>query len=527
MLLLVLSAVLIGLSFLPNLHPALRLSMQIASAVLSGYELLPAAWEGLKARRLDENLLVLISVLAAFIIGEGAEAAVVSLFFRVGESLEDFAVAKSKRAIEKLYDIQANTATLLNPDGSSIVIPAEDVQIGDILLVSPFDKIPVDCEVLEGAGTADASAITGEALPVELTVGSVLHSGTVNGSEMLKIRATAAFYDSAAAKIIRAVEHSASEKGSADKFITKFAKYYTPAVVGLAVLLALIPSLIFGNPAEYIHRALVFLVASCPCALVLSVPLGFFSAVGAASKLGVIVKGGKYIELLSKTEAILFDKTGTLTDGSFEIEKIVPANGCLPEDILSLAARADRYSTHPLAKAIVAAAGETDENGISDFHETPGKGTSVQIDGEAVLCGSASFLKENGVSAGLLPEAQIYVAKNGEAVGCIALCGRLRESAPTAIRELSALSVNPIILLTGDNETAARQLSEKCGISQFRRQVSCPSRKRKPCKPFAEAAKSPPLWATVSTTRRPSRPQTSASLWAAAPRRRLKSATQF
>ena len=463
-----LSAVTLVLGFLPMFDETLKLCFFAASALFSGYELIPSSIDGIRRFKMDENLLVLIAVVAAFVIGEGAEGAAVSLFFRVGENIEDYAVARSKKAIQKLYEIRPDKAVRINSDGTSEEIASEDVKTGDVLAVSPFEKIPVDCVVLSGGGAADASAITGESLPIEVTKGMSLLSGTINGSELLKVKSTAEFKDSAASKIIKAVENSAEKKGNTDKFITKFARIYTPAVVVLAVLLAVVPSLVWGNPSEYIHRALVFLVASCPCAMVLSVPLGFFSAIGGLSKIGVIVKGGKYIELLSKVDSVLFDKTGTLTSGEFEIEKIDSANGYSEDDVLRLAAYADKYSAHPLAEAVRAVYTQIDESKISDFKELSGNGTEIKLYGKKVICGSKKYMIKNNIDVNGVEGAQLYVAENGVFAGAVTLSGKLRNTSKATISELKNIGIKNIVMLTGDNEQAAKKTADKCGITDYK-----------------------------------------------------------
>lgn len=464
----VLSTVLLIAGLMPFISTPIKFALFIASALLSGYELVPEAIEGAKKLKLDENLLVLIAVVAAFCIGEAFEAAAVSLFFKIGESVEDFAVEKSKKAIEKLYEITSNKATVLKADGSTIEIDADDVKVGDTLVVSPYEKIPVDCIAIENGGSVDASAITGESVPVELSRGVSVLSGSVNGSTILKLKAVAEFKDSAASKIIETVENSQQAKGSTDKFITKFARIYTPVVVVLAILLAIIPSLVTGEWATYIHRSLVFLVASCPCALVLSIPLGFFAGIGAQSKRGIIVKGGKYIEELSKINAVLFDKTGTLTDNEFEIDKVYAVNGFSEDNVLKIAALGEKYSTHPLAQTIVNAYPNIDEGLIKDFEEIPANGTRITLGGKKVLCGSEKYMKKNAIDTCGIVGAQVYVAVENTLVGAIALSGKLRETSRATVEGLSKLGVKKVVMLTGDNEQAAKITAEKCGITDYR-----------------------------------------------------------
>ena len=411
---------------------------------------------------------MLVAIVSAFAIGEGAEGAAVSLFFRIGESVEDYAVERSKKSIEKLYEITADNASIIDANGNIVQIDSDDIKIGDTVLVAPFEKIPVDCEALFDGGSVDTSAITGESVPVEVTAGMKLLSGSINGSTALKLKAVEVYENSAAARIIKTVEQSSANKGHADKFITRFARIYTPVVVSAAVLLAVIPSLVTHDWTTYIHRALIFLVASCPCALVLSVPLGFFAAIGGQSKNGVIVKGGRFIEALANVNAVLFDKTGTLTDSDFEIEEIIPAGNYGENDVLRYAAHAESYSTHPLGFAVKKTYGDVDESKISDFEEIGSNGVKLKYNGESVICGSAKFMAVNGVDVGNIDGAQIYVAADGKLVGAIRLAGRLREYSKSAVEGLYNSGIDKVVMLTGDNEKAAEAVAAKCGLKEYK-----------------------------------------------------------
>ena len=462
------SLILLVMGFLPFFGENIKLAFFILSTLLSGYELIPEAIEELKSRELGENLLMLVAIVSAFAIGEGAEGATVSLFFRIGESVEDYAVERSKKSIEKLYEITADNASIIDANGNIVQIDSDDIKIGDTVLVAPFEKIPVDCEALFDGGSVDTSAITGESVPVEVTAGMKLLSGSINGSTALKLKAVEVYENSAAARIIKTVEQSSANKGNADKFITRFARIYTPVVVSAAVLLAVIPSLVTHDWTTYIHRALIFLVASCPCALVLSVPLGFFAAIGGQSKNGVIVKGGRFIEALANVNAVLFDKTGTLTDSDFEIEEIIPAENYGKNDVLRYAAHAESYSTHPLGFAVKKAYGDVDESKISNFEEIGSNGVKLKYGGEAVICGSAKFMAANGVDVGNIDGAQIYVAADGKLVGAIRLAGRLREHSKSAVEGLYNSGIDKVVMLTGDNEKAAEAVAAKCGLKEYK-----------------------------------------------------------
>jgi len=462
------SLILLIMGFLPFFGENIKLAFFILSTLLSGYELIPEALEELKNRELGENLLMLVAIVFAFAIGEGAEGAAVSLFFRIGESVEDYAVERSKKSIEKLYEITADNASIIDADGNIVQIDSDDIKIGDTVLVAPFEKIPVDCEALFDGGSVDTSAITGESVPVEVTAGMKLLSGSINGSTALKLKAVEVYENSAAARIIKTVEQSSANKGNADKFITRFARIYTPVVVSAAVLLAVIPSLVTHDWTTYIHRALIFLVASCPCALVLSVPLGFFAAIGGQSKNGVIVKGGRFIEALANVNAVLFDKTGTLTDSDFEIEEIIPAENYNENDVLRYAAHAESYSTHPLGFAVKKTYGDVDESKISDFEEIGSNGVKLKYNGESVICGSAKFMAANGVDVNNIEGAQIYVAADGKLVGAICLAGRLRDQSKSAVEGLYNSGIDKVVMLTGDNEKAAEAVAAKCGLKEYK-----------------------------------------------------------
>ena len=461
------SVILLALGLLPYFSEKIQLIFFVASAIFSGYELIPSALKEIKQRHLDENLLVLIAVVAAFIIGEGAEAAIVSLLFGVGEMLEDYAVDRSKSAIRKLYDITSDTAVRIDENGMSNEIDVSEVKIGDILLVSPFERVPVDCTALEDGGSVDASAITGEQIPVEIKKGMSVLSSSVNGNTAIKLEAAAEYKNSAAARIIETVEQSSKNKGNTDRFITRFARVYTPVVVCLAVLLAVVPSVFTHQWSEYIHRALVFLVAACPCALVLSIPLGFFAGIGAQSKKGIIVKGGKFIETLAKADAFLFDKTGTLTDSSFDIDEVICINAESEDEILKYAALAEKYSAHPLSEAVKNAYDINAEDELSDFSETPSGGTSVMYKGRRILCGKKSFLKEQGTDVEGDLAAQLFVSYDGKLLGAVSLSGHVRKESEPLIKKLRSLGIKKLIMLTGDSSKSAKSVAEKCALDGF------------------------------------------------------------
>ncbi len=468
---LIIAAVLMAAGFILRLFDSLPEFVSnisfAAAAVLAGYPVLIDGIRALLKLRLDEHLLVSIAVIAACIIGEFPEAAVVTIFFQVGEMFEEFAVNRSKKSIAALTEIRPDTANVME-NGTLVKKRAEEIAIGTVITVLPFERVPLDGTVRSGQSSLDASAITGESIPIEASAGTQSLSGMINGSGTLEIEVTNSYGDSAASRIIDMVENAASRKASAERTVSKFARIYTPAVVAAAVLLAVIPSLITGNWGEWIHRSLIFLVASCPCALVLSVPLSFFAGIGAASKRGILVKGGEFIEKLSKADTVVFDKTGTLTTGELAVSRVIPAPGHTEEETLQYAAGCEYYSNHPIAKAIVAAYGKTDEAAIADFQETPGHGASAQVLGKKVLCGGKAMMERSGLDISALPPAQVYVCVAGELIGAVQVSGTVRDDAAQTVRELKQLGVKHVVMLTGDNENAAAQTAQACGITEYR-----------------------------------------------------------
>lgn len=472
-----LGAALAAFAFLPAAG-AFAPWLMTAGTLMIGYPLFLSGITGLfSGRAFDELGLLTVAVAASLGLAatspdpfEGIlEALAVTVFFRLGNALEARAVAKSQRDIEALTSIRPDTAVLLLPDGSQQKVPAESVAPGSTILLKPGDRVPIDCEVLEGGGFVDLSAITGEPIPAEVRPGSRIPSGGINTDGLLTCRTTASFEDSAASRIIRMVRDSAEQKGSAERFITRFSKIYTPAVVIIAAALALLPPLLgFGSLSMWISRALVFLVASCPCALVVSVPLTFFAGVGTASRAGVLVKGTRYLEALAQTDCAAFDKTGTLTLGAPAVSEFIAAPGFSREELLPLAAAAEQNSNHPAAKAVLAYAGAPCAEAVSDFTEHPGMGVSLTVGGRKILCGSARLFEKYGVDRAPLPAANVLLAVDGRAAGAFLLADRPREEAKRALSELRALGVGTIAILTGDAKPAAEAAAAALGIDTVR-----------------------------------------------------------
>ncbi len=458
------------------LIPALLLQGSAVSVVLFALSGLAAGyqtfWKGLKKLRalsFDENILLLIAFVAAFLIGEYAEACLVVILFAVGELLEDRAVKNSKKSIEALTRIRPETANLFR-DGVMTEVPCQSVQVGDIILISPGERVPLDCEVLSGSSQIDNAAITGESVPISASKGDMLSSGSINLTAALECRVTHSFVDSTASRIIEMVKESAAKKGNAETFISRFAKVYTPIVIVVAVLLAVFPPLLgAGSFAQWIYTALILLVAACPCAMVISVPLTFFSCIGAASKRGFLIKGGKYVEALAKADAIAFDKTGTLTAGKLTVDQVI----CLqPErteaELLLLAAACERYSTHPIAGAILGAVSEEALAGteITDYTETRGMGTSASVGGVPYLCGAGRMMAQAGLEVEGLPEANVYLAdmEQRKILCAITVKDSLRPESGDILKQLKQLGVKTVMLLSGDRKKAAESCAKELEI---------------------------------------------------------------
>lgn len=448
--------------------------LMAVGVLLIGYPLFLEGIRGfLSGQAFDELGLLTVAVAASLVLAtvsadplEGMlEAMAVTAFFRLGNILEARAVAKSQRDIEALTNIRPDTALLLSPDGERRTVPAETVLPGSRILIRPGDRIPIDCEVLEGGGYLDLSAITGEPLPVSVGPGSRIPSGGISTDGLLTCRTVSSFEDSTASRIIRLVRDSTSQKGRAERFITRFSRIYTPAVVGVAAAIALLPPLLGqGSFSNWISRALVFLVASCPCALVISVPLTFFAGVGAASRAGVLVKGTRFLETLARADCAAFDKTGTLTLGVPAVAQFVTAPGFSAEQLLPLAAAAEQNSNHPAARAIREYAGAPAPEPVTSLTEHPGMGVSLMVGDRHLLCGSARLLRQSGVDLSPLPDANVLLAVDGRAAGAFVLADRPRPEAKEALAALRQLGIERIAMLTGDAEPPARETAEALGI---------------------------------------------------------------
>ena len=416
----------------------------------------------------DENFLMMIATFGAFGVGEYSEAVAVMLFYQVGELFQGYAVGKSRQSISDMMDICPEYANI-EEDGVLKQVDPDDVEVGSIIVVKPGERIPLDGIVVEGESLIDTAALTGESVPRSAKAGDEIISGCVNGSGTLKVKTTKEFDDSTVAKILELVENASSKKAKVENFITRFAKYYTPVVTIGAVILAILPPLILGGGwAEWIQRACIFLVISCPCALVISVPLGFFGGIGAASKIGVLVKGSNYLEAVAEMTTIVFDKTGTLTKGEFKVTDVITENGS-KEELIELAALGEGYSNHPIANSIREAYGkELDLNRVTNTDEIAGHGIKAVIDGKTVLLGNEKLMKSESIfytsckSMGTV----VYVACNGVFEGAVVISDTIKDGAKEAIRDMKQVGVRHTVMLTGDRREAAETVAQTLGIDE-------------------------------------------------------------
>jgi len=442
----------------------LELLLYLGSYLLiGGHVLLRAGRNILRGEIFDENFLMAIATVGAFAVGEYSEAVAVMLFYEVGEGLQDLAVGRSRRSIKALLNLRPDYVNLKL--GTEIrQIKPEDAQVDDLFIVKPGERIPLDGLVTEGESQADTSALTGESVPRVIRAGDAVLGGFINTSGLITVKATKAYGQSAVARILELVQSAGSRKAATENFITKFAKYYTPGVVIVAAMMAVIPPLFgAGEFSTWLYRALIFLVISCPCALVISIPLTFFGGIGAASKKGVLVKGGNYLEALSQVSTVVFDKTGTLTKGTFKVTSLKPASGFGPQELLEAAALAEYYSAHPIARSIITAAGSVDRENIQSYQEIAGKGVVAQVMGQEILAGNEKLLAE----AGLNPDSAagygtiVHVAIAGKYAGYLIIADEVKEDSKNTIRNLRNLGVTKTYLLTGDREEIATGLSHE------------------------------------------------------------------
>lgn len=447
---------------------------QYILGVLYGIVYLSIGWDVLlqaaknigRGKLFDENFLMSIATVGAFVIGEYPEAVAVMLFYQVGELFQSYAIGKSRRSIAALMDIRPDKAVVIR-DGVEISLPPEEAEVGDTFVVRPGERIPLDGTVVRGKSYLNTAALTGESAPVSIGEGDTVLSGVINLEGVLHIKADKHFYDSTVSRILDLVENAGSKKAKVERFITRFAKYYTPAVVFSALIIGIIPPVFLGNWSDWIFRALTFLVVSCPCALVISVPLSFFGGIGGASKNGVLIKGAQGLELLDKACAVVFDKTGTLTKGVFEVQKVNPVRN--KEELLFLAASAEAGSNHPIAKSILKACPLPYDTGYA-ITENAGLGITAKKDGSVILCGNAKLMEEYGID--YIPENEssgtvVYVAHNGSFSGSIVISDALRDETPSVIKYLKQNRIKTY-MLSGDNEAVAARIAKDAGLDHYK-----------------------------------------------------------
>lgn len=464
---------LIGVCLTP-LEGYLRLLLFLVPYGIIGWDILWRAVRNIaRGQIFDENFLMAAATIGAFCIGEYPETVFVMLFYQVGELFQSYAVGKSRKSIASLMDIRPDYANI-EENGKLKQVDPEQIEIGETIVVQAGEKIPLDGVVLEGSSMVNTSALTGESVPRKTEPNDDVISGCVNESGLLKIRVTKKFGESTVAKILDLVENSAGKKAKAENFITKFAKYYTPCVVIGALLLALLPPLFFGgNWGEWVNRALIFLVISCPCALVISVPMSFFGGIGGASKCGILVKGGNYLETLAKTEIVVFDKTGTLTKGVFNVTAVHP-DTCSQEQLIELAALAEAYSRHPIARSLQEAYGkEIDRSRISRVQEISGKGIQALIDGKEICAGNDKLMDSIGVKWHPCHRVgtTVHVAIDGVYAGHIVISDEVKPDAEDAVARLKQLGIRKTVMLTGDSEKTGTAVGKSLGLDEIHTQL--------------------------------------------------------
>ena len=455
------------------LPPSMRLVACLVPYGIIGWDIL---WKALRniahGQIFDENFLMALATIGAFAIGEFPEGVAVMLFYQIGELFQDYAVGRSRRSISSLMDIRPDYANV-ERCGKIEQVDPEEVNVGDCIVIRPGEKIPMDGVVLEGVSSVNTAALTGESLPRDVEAGDDVISGCINQNGLLRVRVTKSFGESTVSKILDLVENSTARKAKAENFITKFARYYTPAVVILALLLALVPSLFLGNWWEWIHRALIFLVISCPCALVISVPLSFFGGIGGASRCGILIKGGNYLETLADTEIVVFDKTGTLTKGVFNVTAIHP-DACSENELIELAALAECYSNHPISRSLREAYGkDLDFSRVGETKEFAGRGVCTVVDGKNVCAGNDTLMDEIGVSWHPCHHigTTVHIAVNGSYMGHVVISDEEKPDAGEAISLLKSQGIQKTVMLTGDAADVGQSVAKNLGVDEVYTQL--------------------------------------------------------
>ena len=448
----------------------LQIAMFVISYIIAGGDIVKRAVTNiLRGKVFDENFLMSVATIGAFLIGEYPEGIAVMLFYQVGELFQSYAVDKSRRSIADAMDIRPDYANVKRGD-EVIKINPDEVQIGDIIVIKPGERVPLDGKVIEGNSMVDTSALTGESVPREVEVGHEILSGCININGVITAEVTKEYGESTVSKILDLVENASSKKSQSEQFITKFARYYTPIVVILAVFIAIIPPLVIEGAtfSDWIYRALAFLVVSCPCALVVSIPLSFFGGIGGASRKGILVKGSNYLEALAETEIIVFDKTGTLTKGVFNVQEVHP-KGVSREELLELTAYAESYSNHPISSSLKQAYGKEIDNGrISDVEEISGHGVIATVDGKKVMAGNIKLMKKKNIAYfdGELIGTVVHVAVDNQYAGYIVIADEVKPDSAQAIMELKAANIKQTVMLTGDNKNVGSKVAKELGLDK-------------------------------------------------------------
>ena len=465
--------ILFAITFIPTLNSNIKIVLYIISYLVIGGDILINAIKNIfKGELFDENFLMSLATVGALVIGEYPEAIAVMLFYQIGELFQDMAVEKSKANITKLMDIRPDFANIEH-NGNLVQVSPEKINVGDIIVVKPGEKIPLDGIIVDGKSSLNTTALTGESIPRSVNVDDEVLSGCINLSGLLKIKTISTFGDSTVSKILDLVENANNSKANAEKFITKFAKIYTPVVVVLAILLAVIPSLITGQWLEWINRSLIFLVISCPCALVVSVPLSFFAGIGGASKNGVLIKGANYLEALAEVNTIVFDKTGTLTKGNFKVVAIHPEK-ITEEKLLEIATLAEQFSTHPISISLKNEySKELDKNRVKDIEDIPGKGIKAIVDKKQVYIGNDKLMKyidvhyENCENDGTIS----HIVIDGEYAGHIVITDEIKPTSKTALSELKNLGIAKTVMLTGDKKEVGESIGFELGLDEIKTEL--------------------------------------------------------
>ena len=465
------------LGVLPALPTPVELLLYLIPYLVVGKDVLRKAIKGVKNRQpFDECFLMAVATVGAFALGDYVEGCAVILFYQIGELFQSVAVGKSRQSISSLMDIRPDYANVEDEDGKLEQVDPDDVEVGTVIVVQPGERVPIDGVIVEGTSALNTAALTGESLPRDVQTGDEVISGCVNMTGLLKVRTTKEFGESTVSKILDLVENSSMKKARAENFITRFARVYTPAVCYGALALAFLPPivlLLMGQPArfgDWIYRALTFLVISCPCALVISIPLSFFGGIGGASACGILVKGSTYLEELARTGIVVFDKTGTLTQGTFKVTGVHPADGITDEQLVEAAALAESWSKHPISLSIKAAYGkEIDTSRVTDVEELGGHGVTAKVDGKPVAAGNARLMERLGLSAPAVSETGtvVHVAIDGRYAGCLLIADVVKPHSAEAIRALKAAGVRKTVMLTGDAEPVAKAVSAQLGLDEY------------------------------------------------------------